>query len=97
MTTPPERLTSAAPIHVTHALLPGKHAASDKLAMDLASAQANAKTMNQYLPIRSQLASPPVIYTPGSTSAPEPFCSGSTEHALSVIGILCIVYGIVAK
>lgn len=97
MTTPPERLTSAAPIHVKHVLLPGKHVASDKLAMDMAAAQSNARTMNQYLPIRSPLASPPVVYTPGSISAPEPFCSGSTEYALAVIGVLCIVYGIVAK
>lgn len=94
MSTPPERKTSAAPIHVNLPLLPGKHKESDKLAMDIAATQANAVTMNHYLPIRSPLSSPAVTYTPGAV---ESFCSGSIEHALSVIGILCIVYGIVVK
>jgi len=94
MTTPPERLTSAAPVKVQLPLIPGKHKESDKLAMDIAATQANAITMNQYLPVRSPLASPAVTYIPGAV---ESFCSGSAEYTLSVIGILCIVYGIVAK
>jgi hypothetical protein len=94
MTTPPERLTSAAPLKVHLQLIPGKHKETDKLAMDITATQANAITMNQYLPVRSPLARPAVTYIPGAV---EPFCSGSAEYTLSVIGILCIVYGIVAK
>jgi hypothetical protein len=92
MSVPPERQTSAAPISVTYPPINNK--GSVKVNEDIAKAQANAVTMNEYLPIRSPDASNPVTIE-GFMSGPAQFHSGSI--ALSVIGILCIVYGIVAK
>jgi len=92
MTTPPERQTSAAPIRVTEPLIHNKDSAN--LNMDIAKVQSSSVTMNQYLPVRSPLKSGAVIKTQGFTSGPY---SESAEYALCVIGILCIVYGVVAK
>ncbi len=97
MTTPPERKTSAAPIKVTESIIPGDNKGSTNVNMDIAKVQANSVTMNQYLPIRSPLETGPVIKTQGFISGPELFYSESAEYALCVIGILCIVYGVIAK
>ena len=94
MTTPPERQTSAAPIKVINPLIPGANKGSANLNMDIAKVQSNSVTMNQYLPIRSPLKSEAIVKTQGFTSGPYP---ESAEYALCVIGVLCIVYGIVAK
>ena len=80
-------------LSVPAALIPGDNKGSAKVNEDLTMAQANAVAMNDFLPSPTPLESPPVIIQ-GFTSGMH---VGSTEYALSVIGILCIVYGIVAK
>ena len=80
-------------LSVPAALIPGDNKGSAKVNEDLTMAQANAVAMNDFLPSPTPLESPPVIIQ-GFTSG---MLVGSTEYALSVIGILCIVYGIVAK
>ena len=80
-------------LSVPAALIPGDNKGSAKVNEDLTMAQANAVAMNDFLPSPTPLESPPVIIQ-GFTSG---MLVGSTEYALSVIGVLCIVYGIVAK
>jgi hypothetical protein len=86
--------TSSKPgIGVPAALIPGDNKGSVKANEDLTMVQANAVMMNDYLPAPS----PPeqnTITVQGFTSG---MLMGSAEYALSVIGVLCIVYGIVAK
>jgi hypothetical protein len=89
MATPSNSQTSKAGLSVPAALIPGDNRGSAKINEDLTMAQANAVSMNDYLPSPTPLESPAVII--------QGFTSRSTEYALSVIGILCIVYGIVAK
>lgn len=93
MATPADLQPSKPGLRVDTALISDKNKASAKINEDLTMAQANAVAMNDYLPSPTPLESPPVIVQ-GFTSG---MYVGSAEYALSVIGILCIVYGIVAK
>ena len=68
--------------------------ASAKINEGIAGAEANSVTNKHYLVPSGPPASPAKVIIPGQVQG---FCSGSTEYALSVIGVLCIVYGIVAK
>ena len=82
--------------------IPGHDTGANKIGMDLGSAHAKFITNAKFLEPPPSAGSA-VVITPGSTNLPvtvtpkEGFCSESTEYALSVIGVLCIVYGIVAK
>lgn len=93
MAIPSENKPSKTGIVSPAPLIPGDNKGSVKVSDDITMAQANAVAMNDFLPTRSPLESP-TIMVQGFTSG---MFAGSAEYALSVIGILCIVYGIVAK
>jgi hypothetical protein len=85
--------TSALTIPAT--LIQGDKTGSDKINTDLTMAQANSITNKTYLVPSGPPATSASVIIPGQVV--QGFCSESTEYALSVIGVLCIVYGIVAK
>jgi hypothetical protein len=92
MAAPSESQSSKSGLSVPAVLISGDKkgaAKSAKINEDITMAQANAIAMNDYLPVRTPLETDAVIV--------EGFTSRSAEYTLSVIGILCIVYGIVAK
>lgn len=106
MAAPPRNLSNA-PIMIKPELLAGKSTIG--ISTELAEAQAQAAVLSQNQAISSANEKPSVMVTLGQTNgkvtvvqkAPtvstDGFSSGSAEYALSVIGVLCIVYGIVAK
>ena len=72
----------------------------------IAQNRAKAAVLAQKQAKNSPDKDPSVMVTQGKTNdkvtivpkaSTDGFSSGSTEYALSVIGVLCIVYGIVAK
>lgn len=106
MAAPPRNLSNA-PIIIKPELLAGKSTIG--ISTELARAQADAIVLSQNQAISSPPEKPSVMVTLGQTNRPvtvvpkvptvstDGFSSGSAEYALSVIGVLCIVYGIVAK
>jgi hypothetical protein len=103
MAAPPGNLSNA-PIIIKPELLAGKSTIG--ISTELARAQADAIVLSQNQAISSPPEKPSVMVTLGQTNRPvtvvpkvptDGFSSGSAEYALSVIGVLCIVYGIVAK
>ncbi len=103
MAAPPRNLSNA-PIIIKPELLAGK--STIKISTELAQAQADAAMLSQNQAISSPPEKPSVMVTLNKTDLPvtvvptvstDGFSSGSAEDALSVIGVLCIVYGIVAK
>ena len=103
MAAPPGNLSNA-PIIIKPELLAGKSTIKTSTAM--ANVQAQAAVLKQNQAISSPDEKPSVMVTLDQTTLPvtvvqkaqtDGFSSGSAEYALSVIGVLCIVYGIVAK
>jgi hypothetical protein len=106
MAAPPGNLSNA-PIIIKPELLAGK--STIKTSTEMANVQAQAAVLRQNQAISSPDEKPSVMVTLGQTNRPvtvvpkvptvstDGFSSGSAEYALSVIGVLCIVYGIVAK
>jgi len=103
MAAPPGNLSNA-PIIIKPELLAGK--STIKTSTEMANVQAQAAVLKQNQAISSANEKPSVMVTLGQTNLPvtivpkaqtDGFSSGSAEYALSVIGVLCIVYGIVAK
>jgi hypothetical protein len=109
MAAPPGNLSNA-PIMIKPELLAGK--STIKTSTEMANVQAQAAVLRQNQAISSPDEKPSVMVTLGQTNRPvtvvpkvptvstvstDGFSSGSAEYALSVIGVLCIVYGIVAK
>jgi len=95
------RLGSTALIPVKEHNVPGNMTDIHKLATSITEVQAQSAMSQQKLPPTSPPERAAVMIIPGQTNLPvnviEKFSSWSGEYALSVIGILCIVYGIVAK
>jgi hypothetical protein len=100
MAAPPGNLSNA-PIMIKPELLAGK-----------STIKTSTEMLRQNQAISSPDEKPSVMVTLGQTNRPvtvvpkvptvstvstDGFSSGSAEYALSVIGVLCIVYGIVAK
>jgi hypothetical protein len=103
MAAPPGNLSNA-PIIIKPELLAGK--STIKTSTEMANVQAQAAVLRQNQAISSPDEKPSVMVTLGQANLPvtvvpkastDGFSSGSAEYALSVIGVLCIVYGIVAK
>lgn len=100
MAAPPGNLSNA-PIIIKPELLAGK--STIKTSTELAKAIAQARVLKQNQADNSPDEKPSVMVTLGQANLPvtvvqtDGFSSGSAEYALSVIGVLCIVYGIVAK
>ena len=109
MAAPPKNLSNA-PIIIKPELLAGK--STIKTSTEMANVQAQAAVLKQNQAISSANEKPSVMVTlnkidlpvtvvqkaqTAQTAQKEGFSSGSAEYALSVIGVLCIVYGIVAK
>jgi hypothetical protein len=87
-----------APITIKPVILGGK--STIEIATMIGKNQAQAKVLKQNQADNSADKHPSVMVTLNKTDLPvtvEGFSSGSTEYTLSVIGVLCIVYGIVAK
>ena len=106
MAAPPKNLSNA-PIIIKPELLAGK--STIKTSTEMANVQAQAAVLKQNQAISSANEKPSVMVTLNKIDLPvtvvpkvptvstDGFSSGSAEYALSVIGVLCIVYGIVAK
>jgi hypothetical protein len=95
---------SNAPILIKPVILGGK--STIKNSTELANVTAQSRVLKQHQADNSPDAQPSVMVTQGKTNGKvtivpkvptDGFSSRSTEYALSVIGVLCIVYGIVAK
>jgi len=87
-----------APIIIKPVILGGK--STIKNSTELANVTAQARVLKQNQADNSPDEQPSVMVTLGKRNnkvTVERFSSRSTEYALSVIGVLCIVYGIVAK
>ena len=106
MAAPPGNLSNA-PILIKPVILGGK--STIKNSTEIANARAKSIVLKQHQAENSPDAQPSVMVTQGKTNdkvtvvpkvptvSTDGFSSGSAEYALSVIGVLCIVYGIVAK
>jgi hypothetical protein len=89
---------SNAPILIKPVILGGK--STIKNSTELANVTAKSRVLKQNQADNSPDEQPSVMVTLGKTNGKvtvQGFCSESTEYALSIIGVLCIVYGIVAK
>jgi hypothetical protein len=89
---------SNAPILIKPVILGGK--STIKNSTELANVTAKSRVLKQHQADNSPDEQPSVMVTLGKRNnkvTVQGFCSESTEYALSVIGVLCIVYGIVAK
>ena len=95
---------ASAPITIKPVILGGK--STIKTSTELAKATAQARVLKQHQADNSPDKHPSVMVTLAKTNGKvtvvpnvqkEGFSSESAEYALSVIGVLCIVYGIVAK
>jgi len=93
-----------APITIKPVILGGK--STIKNSTEIANVTAQARVLKQHQADNSADKDPSVMVTLGKKNgkvtivpkaSTDGFCSESTEYALSVIGVLCIVYGIVAK
>ena len=87
-----------APITIKPVILGGKSTIENST--KIANVTAQARVLKQHQADNSADKDPSVMVTLGKTNGKvtvQGFCSESTEYALSVIGVLCIVYGIVAK
>lgn len=98
MTSYPSQKLSSASIGVDSTMVPGMR--PNSIHTELAKVKASAHTNNVYnspLPPPAKPMEVVIIGKNNPVNKVEAFCSGSAEYTLSVIGILCIVYGIVAK